>query len=88
MFLQTISSFNGVGPIANVNRLMNERIQQMPLLLEESLYVVEDVEMDTGSQGNHVSLHYKCLYGLLRNESKHEGTGDCMEKYDNIGIMN
>ena len=82
------SSLNGVGTVVNVNRLRDQRFQQMPLLPEESLYVVEDVEMDTASQGKHASLHCKCLYGSLRNESKHKGTGDCVEKYDNIGIMN
>ena len=56
---------NDVGPVVKVNRVRNQLIQQMPLVLEESLYIVEDVEMETGSQGNHVSLHYKCLYGLL-----------------------
>ena len=59
----------------------------MPLLRDESLYMVEDVEMVTASQGKHASLHCKYLYGSLRNEYKHEGTGDFMEKYDNIGIM-
>ena len=44
MFLQTISCVNGVGPIANVNKLMIEQIQQMPLILDELLYIVEDVE--------------------------------------------
>ena len=60
----------------------------MPLLRDESLYMVEDVEMVTASQGKYASLHCKCLYGSLRNESKHEVTGDCVGKYDNIGIMN
>ena len=65
MFLLHISSFNGVGPVVKVNRVRNQLIQQMPLVLEESLYVVEDVEMETASQGNHVSLHYNCNDGLL-----------------------
>ena len=44
MSLQTISCVNGVGPIANVNKLMIEQIQQMPLILDELLFVVEDIE--------------------------------------------
>ena len=45
------SSLNGVGTVGNVNGLSDQRVQQMPLLPEESLYVVEDVEMDTASEG-------------------------------------
>ena len=47
MSLQTISCVNGVGPIANLIKLTIEQIQQMPLLLDELLYIVEDVEAST-----------------------------------------
>ena len=65
MFLQSRSRFYGVVPVANVNRLRNQLIQQMPLLIEESFNVVHDVEVYPGSQGNHVSMPYNCLIGLL-----------------------
>ena len=38
------SSFNGVETVGNVNRLRDQRVQQMPLLPEKSLYMVEDVK--------------------------------------------
>ena len=50
------SSLNGVGTVINLNRLRDQRFQQKPLLHEESLYVVEDVEMVTALQGKHASL--------------------------------
>ena len=42
--LQTINCVNGVGPVANLIKLMIEQIQQMPLILDDLLFVVEDVE--------------------------------------------
>ena len=65
MFLESRSMFNGVVPVANVNRFRNQFIQEMPLLIEESFNVVHDVEVYPGSQGNHVSMPYNCLIGLL-----------------------
>ena len=47
MSLQTINCVNGVGPVANLIKLMIEQIQQMPLLLDELLYIVQDVEAST-----------------------------------------
>ena len=65
MFLESNSRFYSVVPVANVNRFRNRFIQQMPLLIEESFNVVHDVEVYPGSQGNHVSMLYNCLIGLL-----------------------
>ena len=80
-------------PLQRSEQVMNEvggvaTQESMDRSISSSLNSVEDVETDTASEGKHASLHCKCLYGSLRNESKHEGTGDCVEKYDNIGIMN